>query len=379
MTTIPALSTYDIRIFDHDGNFVWLLNEYEYLEFSQRINDSWNHNIRINKGYNDPDLVMLRSFERDYIIQIRRTDPVLGTTELVYEGFHRTTVDQVKMDGSVIITMYGTGYTNLLKRRVIVPPAGQENSIKSGVAETIIKEFVDEQCVSAVDPARIIPGLSIETDASRGGAADYSARYTNLFTAVSRCAEQGLVDFGVVGGANRGEFELQVRDLWGSDRRVGNTAGNVPTKFDVTLNNMLIPILSRRGTDEVNFVFVGGQGEGINRTIQEEQNATAMAVSPWNRSEAFVDARNESAVAGLTTRGQAYLQENRARIELTFNIQQTLGTRWLRDWELGDLVTAVYGGYTFEKKIVEVSVVVSAGTTGQAQIEVISLEMEDIV
>lgn len=379
MSIDSRLAYYDVYFYDHSGTRVLLLTRYEYLEFTQRINDAWNFIIRISYGPEDDDLVFFReTLVRDYILEIYRTDPVTEVRTLVYEGLHRTLVDQIKQDGSVVLTLYGTGYTQLLKRRIIIPAVGQETSDKTGVAGTAMQAYVTDQAISPVDATRVVDGLSNDTDSGVGATATYSARYTNLFTALERLAEQGAVDFGITRNTTVGTFLFKVRTLWGLDRRKGNTDGNVPTIFDVTLNNMLIPIFSKRGTNEVNHVYVGGQGQGVDRVIQEEDNAAAEIVSPWNRHEAFVDARNESTANGLTTRGQAYLADNQYREELSFNIQQTQGTRWIRDWGMGDLVTAKYGSGVFDKKITQVSVVLSAGETGKAVIEVITAEMEDV-
>lgn len=379
MTINPRLAIYDVFFFDHTGAPVRLLDTYEYLELSQRVSDAWNYQIRINLAPEDTILLPFfrNTLVRDFIVEIYRTDPLTLDKDLVYEGFHRTLVDQIKQDGSVVLTLYGTGYTQILKRHIIIPAAGEENSNKSGPAETAMKAYVNDQCINPVDASRVIPGLSNEANANLGANAEYSARYTNLFTAVSRLAEQGSVDFGVIKGASVGTFIFRVRTLWGTDRRFGNSAGNLPTIFDVSLGNMLIPILSHRGSDEVNHAYVGGQGQGVSRVIREVFDAAARGMSPWNRHEAFVDARNEADTDGLDTRGRAYLEDHKSQTEFTFNVEQTEGTRWNRDWELGDLATARYAGLEFHKKIVQVNAIVSAGATGASRIENISVEMED--
>lgn len=374
-----VLPLYDIYFYDTAGTRVLLLDNYAYLEFSQKLNDSWFHQIRIEYGSDDNRIAFFRDvLTRDFIMEIYRTDAQLNTKELVYEGLHRTIVDQINLSGVVILTLYGTGYTNLLKRRVAIPPEGEESDVNSGPAETVIKEFVRDHFVSPVDSIRTMPGLSIEPDAGEGEDAEYSARYTNVYTAIMRSAEQGLVDFGIVKGATVGTFILQVRSLWGTDRRIGNADGNPPTLFDIYLHNMAIPIFTLNGTNEINHVYVGGQGQGTDREILELANAAAEAVSPWNRYEAFVDARSEETVDGMTTRGEAYLKEHEVKSDLTFNITETDGTRWLRDWELGDIVSARYGDTLFTKKITKITVVVSAGKTGQGVIEVIDVEMENV-
>lgn len=373
------LPLYDIFFYSHDGTRVLLLDSYQYLEFAQKLNDSWFGQIRMEFAPEDDRLTFFReTLTRDFLVEIYRVDPQLNTRNLVFEGFHRTLVDQIKQDGVVVITLYLTGYTNLSKRRIVIPDAGQENSVKSGVAETAMKAFVNEQAISPVDSNRIITGLTNEVDSGAGANAEYSARYTNLFTVVERLAQQGEVDFGIVKGATIGTFLFRVKELWGTDRRIGNADGNAPTLFDVTLNNMSIPIFTLNGNDEINYVYVGGQGQGAARTIQEDSDAAAILVSPWNRYEDFVDARNEANPDGLTTRGQAQLDDHTVRSDLNFNLEETDGTRWLRDWALGDLVSARYGNTMFEKKIIKVSVVVSAGKTGKATIEVINAELENI-
>lgn len=373
------LPLYDIYFYDTAGTRVLLLDNYAYLEFSQKLNDSWFHQIRIEYGSDDSRIDFFRdTLTRDFIIEIYRTDAQLNTKNLVYEGLHRTIVDQVNLSGVVILTLYGTGYTNLLKRRIAIPPVGEENDVKSGPAETVIKDFVRDHFVSPVDSSRIMTGLTIEVDAAVGENAEYSARYTNVYTAIVRSSEQGLVDFGVVKNTDVGTFKLQVRSLWGTDRRIGNADGNPPTLFDIYLHNMTIPIFTLNGTNEINHVYVGGQGQGVDRVILEMSNAAAKAVSPWNRYEAFVDARSEETTNGMTTRGEAYLKEHEVKSDLTFNITETDGTRWLRDWELGDIVSARYGSTLFTKKIIKITVVVSAGKTGKGIIEVIDVDMENV-
>lgn len=377
--TTPA--GYQLFLYDHTGTKRRVLLGWHYFEFTQRSNAPWNHVLRFAFTRSSETLAFFREFlTRDWILEAYRTDEARGIKDKVYEGFNRTTVDQVNSHGAVLITMYGVGFTHLLTRRIVLPPEGEENSTKSGVAESIIKEFIDEQMVNPVNPARVMTGLSIEADAGAGDVAEYSARYTNLNTVVTRCAEQGRLDFGIVGGDTTATFEFQARPLWGEDRRFGFTpAGTAPVVFDLFLNNMEIPIFSKSGGDEKNLVYVGGPGQGVEREILEMSLTDDVAVSPWNRQEAFVDARNQEGVDGMTTTGQAYLNDNRYLEKFTFNMRQTDGTRWLRDWGLGYLVTSRYFNEQFNKKIIEVGVIISAGETGSSQEEVITAEMEDII
>lgn len=359
-----------------------LFTGWNYLEFHQRVNQPWNHMIRFDLSKDDTRVALLRStLDIDMIINVYRTDPYTGIKDRVYEGFNRTVVDQITSTGTVIFNLYGVGFTELLKRRIVVPATGEDNVSKSGVAETVMKEFVDEQAVNPTDSDRTIAGLTIEADAGAGGSGEYSARYTMLNTVIENLGEQGRMDFGIVQIDNIvGNFRFEVRRPWGTDKRIGNLDSNPPLVFDVGYGNMLIPILSKNASEEVTAVYVGGQGEGVDRTVVELENTARIAASPWNRRERFVDARRQSTETSLATTGNAKLQEEGYAPQLTFGVKQGLGSWWPTDWELGDYITARYYGLSFDKQITEVSVVVTASAEGSdSMTEVIDVELTDVV
>ncbi len=376
-------SLYEIFVYDDNLVNYGLLQGFEYLEFSQRVSSPWNHNIRFKTN----NASALASFFRgadgmiDWPIFIYRTDPVTDLRHLVYEGLNRTIVDQLDLEGNSIFNLYGVGFTELLQRRIILPPVGEEHLTFTGKAETVIKDFVDSQCINPYDPTRVIPGLSIEVDSQQGSDVAYSGRYTILNTAVTRCAVDGGLDFGIVGGNPDtvlpiGEFELQVRPLWGIDRSISNTDGNEATILDNTLGTMSIPIYSVNSSGEKNYVYVGGQGQGVNRDIAEVSDATAIASSPWNRREDFSDARMEATAAGLALHGQNLLYNNKTTRNLTFNIVQSLSCRWGTEWNLGDIITSKYFTIQYDQKITQITARISA--LGNTPTEFISVEFEQL-
>lgn len=372
--------SYEIFLYDTTATPRMILQGWEYLEFTQRVSSAWNHNIRLRTTYKTEIAQLLRSESLvDWIVLVYRTDPLTKDKELVYEGFNRTLVDQLDSSGDIIFNFYGVGFTELLDRRITIPPAGLDTSSKSGPAETVIKEFVDEQCVNPVDPDRTIPGLTIEPDGGVGKPVTYSARYTILQTVCSRCSQDGDIDYGIVGGnplvgGTVGTFEFQVRSIWGDNRANWNFSGNAPTIFDAQSGNMSIPIFSTNSSEEKNVVFVGGQGQGANRLIVERENSQGLELSPWNRREDFADARLENTEEALTVFARSLLLNKQVAYKLTFNINQTEGTRWLKDWGLGDYVTVHYFDIEITQKITQVTVRVSSGGQGSGQVEFVSAE-----
>lgn len=377
---------YDIRLYDNNGVQQTSLQKWGRLSFTQRLNGVWNHAIYLNLSSSDDLGFFLRDevgLNPDWQVRIIRYNPLNPSeSDVVYTGFNRTVTEQATTSGNIGFALYGSDYTDLIRRRISLPPEGEETADKTGPAETILKAFVDENCVSAVDTDRNFPGLSIEADSGLGLTATYSARYTQLFTVVSRIAEQGGIFFGIQEVLdNQGlliprTFELKVRQLWGIDRRQGNTEGNQPTIFDMYNANMAIPIFSQNYSDIRNAVYAGGAGQGVDRLIQFNQDDVDVARSPWNRFEGFLNASQETTADGLQTRIAAELFKGVAVPTLNFTLHETEGTQWLRDWTLGDLVTARYFDRQFDKLIREVTVDVTGGA-GERR-EVVSMVTEQI-
>lgn len=370
---VPS-SLYTVNIYNLDRDLVVTMNDFVYLEYHQRLNAPWNHQLTLEFARDDPNLELFRSISSDWIFEIYRIDPITSINTKVYEGINLTIVDQLRVGGSVILNFYGTGYTDLLKRRVVVPPDGEEYSAKTGASETIIKSFVNESMVATVVPERVFPHVSVEGSLGRGNIVTYNARYTILLSVCEAIAEDGDIDFGMVWGDEVGEAIFRAQPIWGEDKTLG-TANQVI--FDVEKGNMVIPILSLNSSAEQNYAYVGGEGQGIDRVIQEVANAEAIAKSPWGRKEVWVDGRQQNDTTGLIVLGNDELYKRRSKENFTFNIVQTTQTRWIRDWVLGDIITAEYQGYSFNKQIIEIGIRVTGGQSAQEP-EIITVELEDV-
>ena len=376
MTYIP-FNLYEVRFYDREKNFKFIPPNLSRIEYRQRLNAPWNHQITVEISKEHPQLNVLRSVEDDWFIRIFRLDPFTQIKTLVYSGLHVTTVDQARTSGDLIFNYYGSGFTQLLSRRVVLPDPGSDNSTKTGSAETVIKSFISDSMVSPYDTDRIFPGVTLELDTLSGDYVEHSTRYVNLLTVCETVANAGKVDFGIIEDSDIGELIVRVKPVWGKDRRVGNLAGNKPTFFNFLYGNMDIPIFTTNASDEKNYIYVGGAGSGEERIIMPVSDLLSTARSAWSRREFFVEARQQETDLALVLLGEAELEARKLKKELNFDIIQNIGTRWLVDWELGDLITAKYFDYKADKKITEVGVVVSASES-QETVERVFVEMEDV-
>lgn len=371
---VTPTSLYTVNIYNLDYELIFSLSDFVYLEYHQRINAPWNHQLTLEFARDDPELAKFRQISADWIVEIYRTDPVTVQKTKVYEGLNLTLVDQLRVNGSVILNYYGTGYTDLLKRRVIIPPDGEEYSSKSGPAETIMKSFVDDSMVTPDDMDRKFQNVSVEGSLGRGKVTAYNARYIILLSVCEAIAEDGDIDFGFTWGGDIGNPVFKARPIWGEDKTEGTENQVV---FSVENGNMIIPILSLNSSAEQNYAYVGGEGQGVDRVIIETSNPMAVAKSPWGRKEVWVDARQQDTTEALILFGQDELFKRRSQENFTFNVIQTSQSRWIRDWELGDIITANYQGYSFNKQIREIGVRVTGGQSAQEP-EIITVELEDV-
>lgn len=357
---------YQLRLKNSLGAVVAVTDRFERLAYTKRVNTPGFYALQTFDG--NP---FLDDLDLDYQLEVWRRDQAAGIDwYLDFEAFHRTLVRQRNQAGKAIIICYGAGYEDLLARRIIEGGLGIADTEKNGPAETVIKEFVDEQAGPSAAVARQTTGLSVEVDGGLGNLIDMSRAWRNLLEVCQEIALIGGGDFSLVGIDPPPSFEFRWHDgQLGDDRRVGTST---PVVFALGFGNMAIPVYSLARTDEVDYVYVGGQGEGVLRNVNEVWNVTAIADSPWNRREVFVDARNEDTDPALDSKGYKILEEKQAQESISFDVIQTAACLYGRDYFLGDLVTARYDDIQVNKKIVGVNIVI------QGNREQVDLELADV-
>jgi hypothetical protein len=378
---------YEVRLKNHLGEYSAILSNWIRLTYVKQVNRTGYYSLWLQA-----DQIDVSVFTLDSQIEVWREDPDAEIEPYIdFEGFHRTPVHQRVKVGPTMFTSYGRGYNDLLNRRYILYYPQTDQAVKSGVAETVMREYVDENAgPSATSPPRlkhsgVTPGLSMMPDLVRGDQWEGSRPYKNLLTVCQEIAEVGNIDFQIV-GSGPATFLFHVyenlgvdRTDTGFDRLTGlNGAGYPPTIFDVERANMIIPIYSDSRNDEVSKLIMLGQGQLTARQI-EIISSGREEDSPWNLIEGRRQSSNQDTVAGLRDLGQAYIEKLGPQESFTFDYAQTEATVYGRDFRLGDLVTARvdFGSLEIErhKKITEVEVnVAAAGET----VEQVRIEVADI-
>ena len=248
------------------------------------------------------------------------------------------------IEGGMMLYVSGRGPLDLIGRRIVESCTDSAGARKTGLAEAVIKEYVEEQAGPTAG-ARALPGLTVQPDAGGGIAGGpWAKQFQNLLDVVQEIRQTGGGDIDVV-GTGPATYEFR----WYEGQRGADRTANV--LFALGRGNMGQPELNLSHLDETTAVLVGGQGEGAARQLVWRTDPVRMAQSPWGRRERWRDARQEADVAGLDALGDAYLVEGTPKEALTFVPLQVPGTLLGKHYFLGDLVTGSYAGYTATKHV----------------------------
>lgn len=300
-------------------------------------------------------------FERDGQIIIKRYDPFWESAFAAdFEGFHRVSQWTQDMAGILGFISAGPCYNVMLPSETINWPAGSAYTCKRGPAETVAKEFVEENIgpsagLDQEGNTRVRQGLTVQATAGGGAAWDGCRSYDNLMDVVLELAEYGPGDFWIAGtGAATFEFRWK-SPRRGEDKTRGNDPAVVFSAFGPGVNITGLALLDSRVSD-VNVCHALGWGEGEARVCRTRSTADVMA-TPWSRSVVSRDARDASSTDQLDDRADEELDRSRSRMTAMFRALQTSATRYKRDWDIGDLVTLeLKPGTEYEMKVASVEI-----------------------
>lgn len=300
----------------------------------------------------------------DMFMVVQRTSPV--TNRLIdEETYLARRFQRYRQDNDERFSIGAVSLNHLLSRRIIDvaddPLAAGGYSTKSGAADAVLFEYASQQMGAGASPVRQFQGLTIAGAAGTFPSIGLRLRYDNLLKVFQDICKQKSMDFQITrtSGIN---MQLSIGQL-----TVNRTqAANFPVQQFVLLNplraNLFNPSFTRDYTDEMNFVYMQGKGQGTNRALLKQSNATSVSLSPFNRIEWAADSRNteKGNTIGLITDAASALKEKQALTKFEFEPQATQpGNIYRLNWDVGDLVTATWDTDTADVRMTGVEISVS--------------------
>lgn len=320
----------DVR--DKDRRRVGQLDVFQRLEMVLKFNDVSTWRITLDRRNRlAPDLLA----DGAGILVYR------GDT-LMLSGYWTDQEHEVSKDASQV-AVSGVDDTGWLVRRLaypdpndITPPyATQAGDIRTGLASTVLQQFVDENGGLNTPVARRIPGLFAGSgvDPLIGPTVTATGRWQKLLPllqeiATSSEAQGTTIGFYIV---QSGTDLLLV--IYGPDDKTDTVV------FSPELGN-LAGFVYKRGAPTRTYAIVGGDGEGTARTIYEKPNSALVA--SWGRIEDdLADSRNGNSALELSQAADAALTDGGGTSALSITPKDLAGQKFGVHYNLGDKVTVL--------------------------------------
>lgn len=235
------------------------------------------------------------------------------------------------------VKVWGVTLSGLVDRKITIPATGEYGDEFTGTpVGNIMRELVRRHCFQA--GPRKVPFLVVEDDRGEGENIDFSSRLKFLSDELMTLSTSSGLGWTIT--ANPGDAALIFKVLTGMDRTYGNLEGNSHAVFSPQYDNVDNLEFTDSYNNYRNIAIVGGQGEGVERTIIHTWQGESEPEG-FDRWETFIDARDLDVADQLYERGKMRLDETPGefslRGETIANRNLTLG----KDCDLGDLVTVL--------------------------------------
>lgn len=307
-----------------------------------------------------------------YGIPMRREDVFLLRKPEVY----------TRQDNTQIIQFYGRNGRDLLNRRFVIQRAGTQWTEKTDYADDLMKAIVREQMLydsaldedGASDNTRAWPRneFTVQGDVSLGPSRTLAfdgKRVLDVLKDINAYTLQAYKDdpdnklrvfFDVVPQELNPEDNDSASTLgWQFVTRAGLYGADRTNELEFSLDNENIktPSYAISHLDEVNSVFVLGNGRGATQIIENVQDSSRVSASNWNRCEGVVSASSETTATGLQHAGTAELEKGKPVESLPLVFLNTTGSSttprslYGLDWDLGDRLRVSYASKQFEAEV----------------------------
>lgn len=266
--------------------------------------------------------------------------------------------EQSTDDQAGTCTISGVDDSVLLKERLAYPTPSTADvtaqadayDVRTGAAETVMKQFVDANLVSG--PAvRKVAGLTVEASAGLGTTVTGSARFDALQDLLKALADLSGLTYTIEQVEDGLVFQVRQPTDRSSYIRMDLDNGQL-SKSEYSY---LQPTVTR--------AIVAGQGEGELRTFIERSSDDSLeSESAWGRRiERFIDQRNTDDTGELQQAGDEVLAVD-GLTKVAVDIQPTDDStmRYGIDWNLGDKVAVVVGSTELTAVVTEVALLVKA-------------------
>lgn len=327
-------ASYVLTLLDPNGGYVAVLDVIAALDCAQPANAVGALTLTL------PPSLPFALLRKDSRLVLDRT---VGGLTHTSTWLLRRAENTMSDDGARARRVTAVDLRDLLRRR-IVPVASQ--GVATGPADDLMKQIVRDNFVTASNPDRNLPALTVAADTSSAPSVTLEFANRNVLQVLQDLAAASMaagtyLAFDVVPIDDGIEFRTYPT-VWGFDRRAEvllsaerGTLAAVATDTDYT--------------DEATVVYASGRGDEIITVTAVD--AGRIAQSPFGRIEGYLNAASAETLAAVQAAADAELQAGRARELFSARLVEQPGLRYGVDVYLGDLVQAEYDGTLYDCRV----------------------------
>jgi len=414
MTNYNINPSWEVTLYGTDGKLKAILDNYEGFVINKKLNDVGSYAINFiddgDERLASPDywqLDGLARFERDMPYFVGDKGETY-TRQIELDGLFRKRTSSISDSGERKIIFEGVSPEHLLSRRVIAANEGTTRADKDDAADDVMCQYVSENCgygatpesgryfyadygdiTSKIDAYGVMPGFSVSPNSGIAPNWVGTKSMENLLDAIKDIGRAKKVDFAVlsyvtVDITNPNVSFLDFRfTVWpdygfGVNRSASvinlanglNLYGNKPVLFSIENDNVQDVRLDYDRMNEINFVFILGQGEMSTRSVYPAENVEDSTASPWNQIEVSRSSTNSEYVYQLSESANEALSEGAYLESIDFTPFQTPSCFYGYHYFLGDIVSVKFDYALRDYRIVGVTL--DYGSEG----EKVTLQME---
>jgi len=270
--------------------------------------------------------------------------------------------------GREYISLLAYSANMVLDTAIVDYASGTSYAKKTDQIDDMMKAIIKEnRGALATNSARNISSwLTVEADMAAGPSTTKAFAWRNVLAVLRELAQEAddagtAVFFDVI--YTPGTTALEFRTFT-SQRGIDHGSTGAKQVILSPRNGTLSEVRrSYISSNERNAVTVGGRGEATDREIERDTDAIRIALSPFNRRELFVDARNaeEGDTAALQAEAMAALKNNRPREIFSARIRDTEAVKYGREYGFGDRVMAEFRGRAVDCRLDSIGILVERG------------------
>lgn len=355
-----ADTSYFIRIYDPFGNALPDIPSFSELEAAQAVGVVGSVTFSIPGDYPREYL------QKDGVITIHRAPrnrpPYLLFNKIFF--LRRRVLTLAGGREQWKITAYDPNYLlsspSGQRGRVVAYDADSAEAVQSDFADDMLKAVMRQNIGAlATDTTRDLSAyLDIQADLSMGPVVQKEFSNRILVPVLNEICQASVTagtylawDIVCTQEPNNGTFRLEFQTFVGQrgqDHRV--TSGD-SVQIGTDFGNLDDAMIDDDWTEEENYIRAGGQDDGSRRLYRSGGDVTAMAESPFNRRETFVDLSNVSDPTTLDDEIDSALRAGVPRPYYSGTLIPQDQTMFDVDWGFGDYLPVQAKGRSFDARV----------------------------